>query len=122
QLRHALRGAGAVRQGGRADGGRQCRRRLPADSADVVRPRDTRWVRPAAGRQRRPGQDAAQARLAEPVGRPDFFMAKRASSFIQTLTNRIAPRSAPTAPVRADRERFKGTMIARGLTKSYKGR
>jgi hypothetical protein len=40
-------------------------------------------------------------------------MAKRASSFIQSLTDRFASKGAPAVQVRADRERFKGTLIAR---------
>ena len=45
------------------------------------------------------------------------------SSILKRFNGKAAPSPAPSAPVaRKDRERFKGTLIARGLTKSYKGR
>src|SRR5690606_33304733 len=107
QLRHEDRGAGAVRQGSRAFGGRQRHRRLQADGADGHGAGQSRRLRRRRVR-RRPGQDAAQARLA---GAPVKLSA-------------LLPRNKakPAVAERPDRERFRGTMIARGLTKSYKGR
>ena len=44
-----------------------------------------------------------------------------APSFLKRLSKTDAPADVP-APAETDRDRFKGTLIARGLTKSYKGR
>ncbi|RIK88037.1 MAG: LPS export ABC transporter ATP-binding protein [Hyphomicrobiales bacterium] len=60
--------------------------------------------------RRRPGQDALEARLAGRAVKRPAFLARAGA----------AGSAAPAE--RADRERFRGTMIARGLTKSYKGR
>ena len=50
-------------------------------------------------------------------------MPKPSSPFKRLVDTVVPSRTAVAAPaVRADRERFQGTMIARGLTKSYKGR
>src|SRR5690606_37869114 len=84
---------------------------LQADRADGDRPRQSGRMQ---RKRRRPRQDAAEACFAGSAVKRPAFLSRAMSAPSEPSGGGAAP-----AP---DRARFRGTMIARGLTKSYKGR